>query len=55
VFVGTVAGVLHELDEATGAEVSTDVTGFLSYVSCWPMALAEGRLAYATGTGLAVY
>jgi outer membrane protein assembly factor BamB len=55
VFVGTVSGVLHELDEATGAEVSTDVTGFLSFMNCWPMALAEGRLAYATGTGLAVY
>jgi len=55
VFVGTVSGVVHELDAATGKDVSQDTTGFLSYMSCWPMALAEGRLAYATGTGVAVY
>lgn len=55
VFVGSVTGVLHEFDAASGVEVSTHDTGFGGDVNCWPMALAEGRLAYATGTGLVVY
>jgi len=55
VFVGTTEGKIHELNEDTGAEVSADVTGFLSDASCWPIALAEGRLGYATGSGVAVY
>jgi hypothetical protein len=54
-FVATTAGTLFELDEVTGAVVSQHDPGFLPYASCWPMALAEGRLAFAMGTGVAVY
>ena len=54
VFGGTVSGVLYELDEATGAQISSDTTS-VSSTNCWSPAIAQGRLAFVSGGSVAVY
>jgi hypothetical protein len=54
VFGGTVSGVLYELDEATGAQISSDTTSG-SGATCWSPAIAQGRLAFVSGGSVAVY
>ena len=54
VFGGTVSGVLYELDEATGAQISSDTTSGSS-ATCWSPAIAQGRLAFVSGGSVAVY
>ncbi len=54
VFGGSVSGVLYELDEATGAQISSDTTSG-SGATCWSPAIAQGRLAFVSGGSVAVY
>ena len=54
VFGGTISGLLYELDEATGAQISSDATS-VSSTNCWSPAIAQGRLAFVSGASVTVY